>query len=966
MPAGAYSIHFILRICILYAALFLCTLTGSAQHPYFYNLNNENGLPSNEVYQVRQDSFGYIWIACDAGLFRYDGLRFVAFTNRRQNSKSVSNIVIDRQGGTWCQNFTGQIFHVPPGADSLAIIYNDSRTATTFPSYTIDQAGNAWIATDSALLVVNNNGKLLQELNFSRLFAGNLWSDIECGADGRIYASDLSGNYAIIHARTFKSQIVNAPAPGNINTLLRIGNRMYLYVETRPRRSYHLEDITNGIHRHVADYKIADDAQCYIIAETPLGPILCTSEGARILSTGYQDQQPPNLLFPGKKISWCFPDREGNYWFTSLQDGIFVMPAPGVQVFNTLNSPLTDENISALARGRTGLLVGTYTGDSYTLSVPGHQMTATGTQAGAQNRAVKKMAEQGGKLYIAQGNFNIYYNGRAETVPELNNTRDFVLVGDTIFYTGSHSTGFVVRQGKRWTRTVTRKKGGKKVAYSSAEQRVYFACTDGLFACKNGINSPITFEDQPVYASCLLYDNDTLWVGTTNNGVLAYHNGRMVTSFHALPDLAIKALEKSGNTLFAATLAGISVVNLQSRKTDLINEYDGVACKEVNALVFLDTMLYAATIRGIITIPLQGHYANPVPPSVKITWIRKNNERLPSSLSVSLKHSDNNLTIGFSAASFRSRGNFRYRYLLSGFDDEWHYINGNNPQVNFSSLPPGDYLFLVFAANEDGVQTLEPAQLAINVSAPVWQQWWFIALVLCLIILGIALIFRARLRYVKRKAEERNKLIASQLTALKAQMNPHFMYNALNSIQAFIINNDVKNSNLYLNKFSKLMRKVLDASDAEHITLQDEIDILELYLSLEQFRFGAGFSYHISISDNIDSYNTLLPSMILQPFIENAIKHGLLHKKGDKQLDIRFHKDTFLVCTITDNGIGRKKTSEIRERSGQHHRSFATGATEKRIELLNAYTSNRYSFEVADLYDAGQPSGTRVTIRIPI
>jgi LytS/YehU family sensor histidine kinase len=198
-------------------------------------------------------------------------------------------------------------------------------------------------------------------------------------------------------------------------------------------------------------------------------------------------------------------------------------------------------------------------------------------------------------------------------------------------------------------------------------------------------------------------------------------------------------------------------------------------------------------------------------------------------------------------------------------------------------------------------------------------------------------------------------------------MNPHFMYNALNSIQALILKKDIKNSNLYLSQFSRLMRKVLEISGKLEISIQEEVETLELYLSLEQLRFGAEFNYEIIVQKDLDAYSCYIPPLLLQPFVENAIKHGLLHKKGDKKLTISFQKEhDTLVCMIKDNGIGRVHAQEIKDRQREAHHSFSTSATQKRIELLNNVNGKNLALELIDLYENDEPSGTLVIMKIPI
>jgi ligand-binding sensor domain-containing protein len=961
--------HFIyIAYSYLLWLLLLTYAPVSAQHPYFYNLNNETGLPSNEVYQVAQDSFGSIWIACDAGLYMYNGVRFTPYTNSRQNSKSISNIIIDKHQNVWSQNFTGQIFRVSPGSDSLTIIYNDNRYSKTFPSFTIDNLDRVWIAADSVIVLMDANGNMIKELPMSKMGIGaGTWADIR-SANDKIYVSNYECSYWIIDTKDLSFKQFPSNRQRASNKLIYSNGRMFQYIESYPERKYQVIDITKGQGVLLAEFKPpTPSTQYYTITGIGDGLMLCSSSGAQLLEHDLAENKEHELFFPGKKISNCFVDREKNYWFTSLQDGIFISPSPDVTVFNRSNSLLSDDNISAMEKiSDNELLLGTYSGELYSLDVSDRKLELASGNKESKYRAVKKIKAVGDKTYAARGRFTIEEHGKTITVEELNNTRDFTITGDTIFYTTSHSTGFVVHNEGKWVRTSLREKGGKKIARDSRQHTVYFACTDGLFAYSNGKMERIKAGNEDIFASCLLFEQDTLWIGTNNNGILALSNGRPVLSITApgmLRDNNIKSLYHNGNKLYAATSTGINI--LEGKTSSFINEYDGLACKEVNDLQLLNGQLFVATISGLVSMPATVAHTNSTPPSIKIISARKNKQLINISNGIELNYNDNNLTIEFVGAAFRSRGAFTYRYRLSGFDEEWHYTTSNNPFVNYSSLPAGTYTFQVVTVNEDGLASAAPAILSIVVTSPAWKQWWFYLIILCLA-LGVAfLAFKVRLGYIKRKAEERNKLIASQLTALKAQMNPHFMYNALNSIQAFIINNDVKNSNLYLNKFSKLMRKVLDASDMELISLQDEIDILELYLDLEKFRFGSDFEYEIIIGENIDPHRTMLPSMILQPFIENSIKHGLLHKKGAKHLVIQFSLDDMLHCVITDNGVGRKRSEEIKQRSQQAHRSFATGATEKRIELLNSYMSNRYSFQITDLYKDGLPSGTSVTVHIP-
>ncbi len=163
------------------------------------------------------------------------------------------------------------------------------------------------------------------------------------------------------------------------------------------------------------------------------------------------------------------------------------------------------------------------------------------------------------------------------------------------------------------------------------------------------------------------------------------------------------------------------------------------------------------------------------------------------------------------------------------------------------------------------------------------------------------------------------------------------------------------------------MREILDMSGKDEVSLSREIKLLDTYLELEKLRFGDEFIFKIKVDDEIDVDHLQLPPMIIQPFIENALKHGLLHKKGDKNLVIEFSlKEGILICEIVDNGVGRKKSEEIKARNARTHHSFATQATENRMDLLNSFNDKKYSFEIIDLYDDEKSLGTKVIISIPI
>jgi len=280
--------------------------------------------------------------------------------------------------------------------------------------------------------------------------------------------------------------------------------------------------------------------------------------------------------------------------------------------------------------------------------------------------------------------------------------------------------------------------------------------------------------------------------------------------------------------------------------------------------------------------------------------------------------------------------------------------------IQFESLPPGEYLFKIKA--KYGVKESEQFVYKFEISSPIWYRWWFYLLLVLSVTFTLYLYFKILLKRQKKSAQIEKELNTSKLTAIRSQMNPHFIFNSLNSIQALVLKGDVENSYSYINKFSNLVRNTLTFSDKEFIDIELEIELLNTYLSLEQLRFRENFQFEIEHSD-IEGIK--IPPLLIQPFIENAIVHGLLHKEGLKRLEISFELGETLVCTITDNGVGRAKSKEINERQRPGHQSFAVSAVQKKLELLKSRFTDKIGFKYYDLEEDGESLGTTVIIHLP-
>lgn len=335
-----------------------------------------------------------------------------------------------------------------------------------------------------------------------------------------------------------------------------------------------------------------------------------------------------------------------------------------------------------------------------------------------------------------------------------------------------------------------------------------------------------------------------------------------------------------------------------------------------------------------------------------------------------LSYDQNSFVFDFVAPYIYNADKIQYRYKLEGTDQDWVLL-GNNSSCRFTALPPGNYRFIASASlnGKDWFELKQP--FGFHISPPFWKTWWFfVSFISVLVMLGIFL-FRRRIALIKTKAAVQQQLMSLEIRALRSQMNPHFIFNSLNAIAQLVASRQNDKGLEYLSKFSKLLRLVLDESENSFIPLKDEIRILDLYLQLESLRFGSSFTYSIKVDDLIDEEETLLPSFLIHPIIENAIWHGLLHKEGDRRLIINFSRKGIdkLLCVVKDNGIGIEAAALKKQQhlNGEKQESKGLKMVKERLSLLEEQHHTAAAFMMEDLKDEnGLISGTRCTLEIPV
>jgi hypothetical protein len=332
-----------------------------------------------------------------------------------------------------------------------------------------------------------------------------------------------------------------------------------------------------------------------------------------------------------------------------------------------------------------------------------------------------------------------------------------------------------------------------------------------------------------------------------------------------------------------------------------------------------------------------------------------------------LPYNFNRLTFYFTASSQLTSEHIKYSYKMEGLGNEW-----SNPsaeaKIQYQYLPPGTYVFKIKAMGRSQVWG-EAYEYRFTIMAPFWQRWWFVTLSVLLVLCVFIWLVQRRINSIRRKEREKSESIKRmaelELQSLRAQLNPHFMFNSLNAIQELILKEENEKSQTYLARFAKLLRMLLENADKPFIPLQTEIDFLQLYLSLEKLRIP-DLLFSIDVDRAVDTEKTMIPNMILQPYIENAIWHGLSHKENDKQLQVRIKQSKGTTqYEIEDSGVGRQRSAELKSLYRKEHKSKGMELLSKRFKLLSKEYGSDIETSVTDITSNGNITGTLVTIKVP-
>ena len=496
----------------------------------------------------------------------------------------------------------------------------------------------------------------------------------------------------------------------------------------------------------------------------------------------------------------------------------------------------------------------------------------------------------------------------------------------------------------------------------------YLPDIDGFKIYRNEAGNETSLCGNEITSIC--EDNDgTLWIASYGYGLNKYNPGNddftVINMADGLPCHEIKSVVcDKNNDLWLGTTDGLIRYNTNIGDFTVFNKDDGFQGDEYSvsaAVLTSDNKLILGGINGFSLFSPDEINLNTNIPEIAITKFYLNDSLISYYIengdTINKSWNSDYIKLHFAALDYIAPELNRYAFMIEGIHEGWIDI-GNQNSVILAGIDPGNYVLRIKASNNDGIWNEEGISIFVNIIPPFWMTAWFrfSAILSASGLIGIVLFIRIREK--KHKEETKRRLLVSQLKALQSQMNPHFIFNSLNSILNLIIQKENELSMQYLTKFSKLLRNILENSRNLCVKLSDEIDYLEMYLELEALRFENKFDYRINVDDGIDTGDTQVPTLLIQPYIENSIRHGRVYTIENGLIIVNFKKENdYLICEIIDNGIGREEAIIKKSKAKYLHKSLGMTVNRERLDLLQS------EVEIEDMKNAdGSSAGTKVKL----
>jgi len=947
----------------------------NAQEPAYRHFTVNDGLPSSEIYEAYQNQDGYIYLVSDRGISRYDGYTFKNYTLQDGlPNNTVFNITEDQKKRLWFSTISGHIFYyqsdsfsILPPPDELGKYFNQWRYIS---SMYIDQGDTIWLAVNG-----HKNGFIKKHLNGFLENSGIIDSTSQIQAkytgNGQYMLSQYEGNgnkaVRLKNGETidFSHIVQKEKISGQPNAMVENDSSVFLSF-------FYAVVKINKYDNSYAVFKFKErTTKCFEFDHEGNLWVGLLQKGVWRFPKG--NLSNGSLHLEGESISSVLVDKEQGYWFTTLNNGVFYLPWQ--QLFHYKNVEgasvaLTCLNSNVWFGFNQGKVIEYFEHKPRkTFSLPSDQTI------------VQSLSAINGEVFINASN-RIFTLKNGETTPLLgkrslytrklhvNKDHELWAFGNGFYhikngevaYASDDESGF-----HHWTTSML-KESDSSYLVGTFEGVWKF---DGTTIIPHGFWHPILKQR----ISDIEKIGDAYIFGTIGNGILIRHDGRyfhLKKSTEGLLSNVCNAITiENDSTFWAATNRGLSRIQLNldqgSFRTTHITQHDNLLSDEIHDILIKNDDIWVASNNGLFRFRKDLYDYDQFEIPIHLSYLKINGNKVDLNGPNDFAYNENNVRIDYTALFYKNSERINYRYKLRP-KDKWTYTK--NTSLQLINLSEGNYQ-LTLETSINGKNWFQAsATPTFTINPPFWKTNWFILAVILIAGFIIWSVFNFRFKLLKKKSELTKRAFESEQKALKAQINPHFLFNALNAINSSILSSDKFTASNYLSKFSQLMRLTLNNSVDGLVTLQKELNTLELYLAMESFRMENKFKYSIDVAPDLMPASFYVPTMLVQPFAENAIWHGLSPLKdrnGVLNISFSYYGSNTLKCIVDDNGIGRTAANEIKNQQSPAHRSHGMSIIKKRLEVFGALDNEEYAVDICDKYDNnGQATGTRVQLLIPL
>ncbi len=938
--------------------LFLCfsTVVG-AQNLYSVKYDESNGLASSKVYSIHADSKGYLWFATEEGVSRYNGLQFENFTSTEGlTDNDILSIFEDSQGRIWFAAFNGKPCFMESdriySPESIGILKSYS-SGSHIESYFEDSNGLIWICSQSTIGSINFIDSTVVNYKVKKGIQVFEHESEIYAFTGRDYLHNLSlGEKVLLPNLPFDEAEKNGG-----ESMLKINSKQWLV-----SKANNLYITDSGISKASLIVSLGDEVGfIYSLRKNVDNEFLvCTDAGVYQFD---QDFKLTRRLLSGVRVTDGVFDHEDGMWFATA-NGVYHFPALNCKQLNVTESYaaklISHNNLLAFVSDYSKAYL--FQIDSFDsiieLGVADYQFP------------IQDLCINNDTLYIAGDNgigFLDKQNRYSQIAGEY--SVKSLLFYDDYWYIGTDRYFFRTRELEAISGRLPDIFSNHEIellledrcySISKVDGSLFFGSRSGLYEFNEDhlkIIDTVSLKDARV-TDVQKFENQ-LFIGSYNSGLMRYKNEK-ITQVKGSENLKINSVKKNhAGELIVSGQRGIYKFT-SNNELKMLSSNSNL---KINGVEFLDPNIsFIANSKGVLIKSNQQFDDVKYDPKIEVKMYNKNGEYTGNHYS--LAYDDNSVSFFIEPITYSGLV-VNYRYQLQGSDDTWVISNSTKKElISYKKLSAGPYVFKVEWKDSQGNWVKKSKQLKFEIRRPFWQTWWFVLSLVFFVFILVLLIFRKILRFKVQKANSEHAiklaLAEAEQKALRAQMNPHFIFNSLNSIQNIIVQENYDKAYVYLGKFSKMVRAILENSRLTDVSIQKEIDLLKWYLDIEQLRFKDKFQFEVNVDETI-SLSKKIPSLVVQPLVENAIIHGLFPKKSTQLLKLNVEVVMFnaelIKITVEDNGVGRS------EEVNESKQSYGLKLIKERLNYFDP--SGQSGIDIIDLKDAKNNSlGTRVQLII--